>query len=245
MKLQCLGSSSSGNCYILEAANERLIIEAGIPLPEIKKALQWQLRSVAGCLVTHRHNDHSKYLKDVIACGIKVFALRDVFDAKEVRNRAFCREIEPMHGYKIGGFKVLPLAVNHDVPCVGFLIEHQEMGRLLFVTDTMMFGYIVPGLNHIMIEANYADDIVERNIANGRLAPAMRSRLFESHLELGTTKQILRRQDLQHVHNIVLLHLSNGNSDEQRFIREVRIATGCTTYAATTGMTIELSDIPY
>ncbi|EKC78421.1 hypothetical protein LEA_03506, partial [human gut metagenome] len=38
-------------------------------------------------------------------------------------------------------FKVFVLPVVHDVPCVGFVIEHQEMGRLLFITDTMMLEY--------------------------------------------------------------------------------------------------------
>ena len=39
MKLKCLGSGSSGNCYILESDTEALIIEAGLPLKEVKIAL--------------------------------------------------------------------------------------------------------------------------------------------------------------------------------------------------------------
>lgn len=37
MILKCLGSSSRGNCYILEAADETLIVEAGIPMRDIKR----------------------------------------------------------------------------------------------------------------------------------------------------------------------------------------------------------------
>lgn len=37
MNLKVLGSGSSGNCYILENATEALVIEAGLPLMEVKK----------------------------------------------------------------------------------------------------------------------------------------------------------------------------------------------------------------
>ena len=81
MILKCLGSSSRGNCYILEAADETLIVEAGIPMRDIKKGLGWQLGKVVGCLVSHRHEDHARSLNDFLTCGIRVLALADVFDA--------------------------------------------------------------------------------------------------------------------------------------------------------------------
>ena len=40
MELRVLGSSSSGNCYILDNGNEALIIEAGIRFIDVKKALR-------------------------------------------------------------------------------------------------------------------------------------------------------------------------------------------------------------
>jgi len=39
MLLKVLGSSSKGNCFILENEEESLIIECGIPFLEIKKGL--------------------------------------------------------------------------------------------------------------------------------------------------------------------------------------------------------------
>ena len=66
MKLIVLGSSSSGNCYILDNGKEALIIEAGIRFQEVKKALDFNLRKVVGCVVTHAHNDHAKYIKAIV-----------------------------------------------------------------------------------------------------------------------------------------------------------------------------------
>lgn len=37
MELRVLGSSSSGNCYILDNGNEALIIEAGIRFIDVKR----------------------------------------------------------------------------------------------------------------------------------------------------------------------------------------------------------------
>lgn len=62
MELKVLGSSSSGNCYIIDNGKEALILEAGVRFQEVKKALGYNLRKVVGCLITHRHQDHAKYI---------------------------------------------------------------------------------------------------------------------------------------------------------------------------------------
>ena len=240
MVLSCLGSGSSGNCYLFSASDGVLLLECGISLPEIKKALRFKLKGIVGCLVSHEHRDHSKCLKDILGCGINVLALQEVFDSCGITNRAFCKVAQPMHGYKFGNFKVLCLPVAHDVPCLGFVISHPEMGKTLFVTDTMMLEYRIPGLNHIMLEANYADDILQDNIESGLVPISMRSRLMHSHMELNTAIDILRTNDLSDVSEIILVHLSGNNSNAVRFKAEAEGATGLPTYIAHAGLQINL-----
>lgn len=56
MKIKVLSSSSNGNCYILQSLqNESLIIEAGVPWKEILKELDYDLKGVVGCLISHEH----------------------------------------------------------------------------------------------------------------------------------------------------------------------------------------------
>ena len=226
MKLLCIGSSSRGNGYILQSSNGALLIECGMPLVEVKKALGWKLSGISGCVVSHRHKDHSKYLPEYLKFGIRALALEDVFASFPKLNRTFCKSIEPMHGYIVGGFKVYALPVVHDVPCLGFVIEHSEMGKLLFVTDTMMLEYRVEKLNHIMIEANYSDELLEDAISNGSTVSSTRERLLESHMELKTTEQILRTTDLTAVNEVVLLHLSGRHSDAVQFRDRIAKAVG-------------------
>lgn len=245
MRLNVLGSDSNGNCYVLQNDKEALIIEAGVRFSEVKKALKWQLSKVVGAVISHEHNDHAKYVRDFVSNGITVLALPSVFKAKGINSLSFRKDIEPMHGYIVGGFKVFAMPVCHDVPCLGFIIEHEDMGRMLFVTDTMMLEYRVPGLNHILLEANYAEDILDAKIEAGSVPVSMKPRLIHSHMEIETAKGILRANDLSGVNEIVLIHLSNGNSDEKRFIREVQEVSGKPVYAAVAGLELNLSINPY
>lgn len=245
MKLHILGSSSSGNCYVLESDAEALIIEAGLRMQSVKRALGWQIRKVAGAVITHEHNDHAGHVREMAASGVWVLAPREVFEAHGLSGRPFTRPIVPNKGYRVGGFKVLAVPVKHDVPCLGYIISHPDMGKLLFLTDTVTLDVLVPGLNHIMIEANYADDIVAGNIRSGKMPASLRPRLLASHMEIGQTKAILAENDLSHVDNVVLIHLSDGNADEARFVREVKELTGKAVCAARAGMTLDLSKTPY
>lgn len=242
MELKILGSSSKGNGYVLEAKNEALIIEAGVKLLEAKKAIGFNISKVVGCIVTHQHNDHAGYVQEYAKAGVVVLALSSVIESKKlVRNY---KTIEIGKGYMLGNFKVLPFEVMHDVPCVGYLIEHPECGKVLFVTDTYAMQYRFTGVTHWLIEANYADDILTDNILEGRIPQAMRRRLLTSHMELNNTKEVLVSSDLSKTRNIVLIHLSDGNSDERRFIAECKAATGKCVVAANAGMVINFGVVP-
>ena len=241
MKLKVLGSSSSGNGYILEASDGALVIECGMPLLEVKKALDFKIGRIAGAIVTHQHGDHSKFIAEYLKSAIRVCALKEVFDAHALKQRIFCKEIEPMHGYRIGTFNVFVVPVEHDVPCVGFVIEHAEMGKMQFVTDTMMFEYRIPGLSHMMIEANYSDEILDYNIENGITPASMRPRLLQSHMEIKTTEDVLKSTDLRNVKEVILLHLSARNSNAEQFSQSVRKVAGKPTYVAKSGLILDLS----
>lgn len=245
MKLKVIGSSSSGNCYILEASDGALVIECGMPLLEVKKALDFKIGRIAGAIVTHQHGDHSKFIAEYLKSAIRVCALKEVFDAHTLKQRIFCKEIEPMHGYRIGTFNVFVVPVEHDVPCVGFVIEHAEMGKMLFVTDTMMFEYRIPNLSHMMIEANYSDEILDYNIENGITPASMRPRLLQSHMEIKTTENILLSSNLDTVNDIILIHLSHNNSDAEQFKQRIMQITGKPVIIAKRGVCVDVSKEPY
>lgn len=244
MKLKILGSNSSGNSYILENDNEALLIEAGIDIRLVKKELKFNLRKVAGAIISHRHGDHAKYVKSFVDCGIRTLALEDVF-ASHKADLPFAYPITPNKSYKIGNFIVTPFMVSHDVPCVGWLVKHTEIGKLLFVTDTMKLDYVFDGLTQIMIETNYSDEIIDRRLEREEITFQMYKRIIQSHMSLGTAQAILNNHDLSQVDNIILIHLSNGSSNENQFVDTIKKATGKIVTAADKGIEIELSKTPY
>jgi len=242
MTLTIIGSSSRGNGYVLQNDSEALIIEAGVKLIEAKKALEFNTAKVKGCIISHQHSDHAGFAKEYGNAGITLLALPEVIKAKRLGRTA--KAIEPGKGYIFGGFKVLPFEVMHDVPCVGFLIQHEETGRILFFTDTYAMQYDFTGVTHWMIEANYADDILNRNINKGSLHPEMKQRLHTSHMSIKNAIKILRRSDLSATKDIMLIHLSDGNSDQRRFVKEVRTATGKRTMVATPWLRLDYDKEP-
>lgn len=228
------------------ASDAVLIIEAGVKLIEVKKALCFRTDNIAGCLISHVHADHSGYIKEYADAGITILTGPAVKENKALSlydNRV--RVVQPEHGYKVGPFKVIPFEVHHDVPCLGFYISHPECGNVMFITDTYMCDYTFPNLNQVIIEANYSDAILEHNIIYKGLNPIMRRRLLFSHMEIETTKNILRGLDLSQVVNIVLIHLSDGNSNEKQFVDEISEEFCKNTIAANKEIDIDFNLTPY
>lgn len=51
MKLKCIATGSTGNCYLLTSdSGETLILDCGIPIKEIKKGLNWNIKDVVGVI---------------------------------------------------------------------------------------------------------------------------------------------------------------------------------------------------
>lgn len=234
MKFHVIGSNSAGNAYLLEAATETLLIEAGINFSIIKKALKFKISNVSA-IVSHSHGDHSKFIKNVMNAGIPVYSGKETFEACGVADHHRAKVMEPWNNYKVGGFTIKPFPVNHDVPCFGFMIEHSEMGLAVFLTDTYFSDFTFPEVNQFIVECNHATDIMEA----GDQHKFLRDRIIQSHMNLETCKDFLEANDLTAVNNIVLIHLSDRNADAKRFRREVQERTGKVVTIAQPGIIIE------
>ena len=162
MHLKCLGSSSAGNCYLLENETECLMIECGIPIKEVKKAMNFNIRKIVGCITTHRHNDHIGHLEDVLKCGIPIYTNDETVEAVEVIYGELLHGVPEKRPFTLGNFKITPFYVPHDdTPCFAYQICHEEIGKLLFPHRFEYYKYIFKDINQIMIEANYSKDIIK------------------------------------------------------------------------------------
>lgn len=247
MKLHILGSSSSGNGYLLrsEKTGEVLAIEAGLRLSSVKKALNFNIGCISGLLVSHRHGDHAGHIGEFVRANIPTYTIADVIKSKCLSAFSIIHEVRPYRMFSVGSFSVIPFELVHDVPCVGYLINHEECGTVLFATDTCYIKNKFSGLNNILIECNYSLDLLNKNTDAGIISPVRRKRTIKSHMSLETCVETLQANDLSKVNNVVLIHLSNDNSNENWFVEQAQRATGKQVTAARKGLIIEFNKTPY
>jgi len=246
MDLKIISTGSQGNAYILSNENEALLIECGVNIKDIKKALDFDLSKVVGCIVTHEHKDHCKAFEDVLKLGIKTYPGAKTI--AEINPDTFhnAMSIESKQTFKVGNFKIMPFDVKHDAAePLGFLIEHPDCGKVLFLTDTYFCEYTFKGLNNIIIEANYSKEIIDRKFGADSGKEFLRNRILRSHFSLANCKDMLSANDLSLTNNIVLIHLSDSNSDEKQFHKEVSELTGKNVTVASKGITIPFNKTPF
>jgi phosphoribosyl 1,2-cyclic phosphodiesterase len=241
MKLTVISSSSDGNSYILENDQEAIIIECGVRFERIMAALDYNLGKVCCCLVTHEHKDHCFSVKDVLKASITVAATIGTIRQMGIPpTHHRIKQIEAGKLYEFGGFRVIPFKIEHDVAePVGFLINHAETGNVLFVTDTYLVPNTFRDLHNIIIEANFSQDIINKRNELGLIQDWRQARIYKSHMSVETCLTTLKANDLSKVNNIVLIHLSDGNSHAEMFKQMVSEATGKSVHIAEPGLIIE------
>lgn len=211
MKFKTIVSGSKGNCYLLETEDGSLLIEAGIPIKQIKKALGFDFSNIQGCLVTHEHGDHAKAINDIAKLGIDVYASEGTFKALNCMGYRFI-PLTPKKAKMIGNFEVLAFNTEHDAAePLGFLIRYQDK-KILFATDTYYFRYKFNGLTHIAIECNYVKATMEEKLCNGEIDIKRVARTMKSHMSLENLIDFLKANDLTTAQELHLLHLSDDNS---------------------------------
>ena len=216
MHLKCLGSSSAGNCYLLTSnSGETLIIDCGIPIKEIKKGLNWNIRNVVGCIVSHVHSDHSKSVKDFEDMSIPVCKPYEALLMNQFLANSYFT-VRTFDLTTLDGRWTHTDANGEPCPIYGFLITHKEMGRMLYVTDTNLIKWKFKGINHILLGTNYDKDLV--NVDNKSKA----NHVFRGHLSIDTACEFVKSNNSNDLQNVIMCHLSSENADSDSFIEKMK-----------------------
>lgn len=242
MNLKVLGSSSSGNCYLIEVNNEKLILDAGVNFKIVQKELNFNFNGIEGVLITHEHMDHLKYASNFALYGINIYASAGTFKKQNLVGHRF-KVIKALQQFEIGNFIILPFDTQHDAAePLGFLIQYKPTGeKLIYATDTYYIKYKFNKLNYLLLECNYNKKIAK----NGVINKTRYSRLLESHFSLENVIKFLKSNDLSYAKNIVLCHLSDTNSNQDIMLNEVYAATKIKTTVAKPGLNLELKLYPF
>lgn len=139
---------------------------------------------------------------------------------------------------RLGGFKVQAIPLQHNSECYGFLIEHNAIGKLAFCTDTNSVPYRFKKVNHWIIESNYSNDLLIDNMCDNIYSQSA----SENHLEIEDTIEVLKQNYSSNLQTIVLIHLSNDNSNAELFKQRVKNELGFdNVFVADKGLIVELN----
>lgn len=233
LEFRVLASSSAGCCYLLTSCGAKpLLIEAGLRLGEIQRAINFSLSKLAGCIITHSHVDHARSASALLKRAVTVYASQETLSVMQIASHHRAKAIVANETVEIDEWRVLPFEAVHDVPTFGFVIDGPRGGRLLYLTDTAYSKYKFEGLTHIAAECNYSRELLRQNTLYGGIHAERYKRTLQNHMSVERLIELLRANDLSLVREIHLLHLSDKNSNETEFADAVRRATGKPVYVA-------------
>lgn len=238
MDLIVIGSSSKGNSYALRAeSGEILLLEAGVPLREVKKAIGYQTNKVKMVIVSHVHGDHAKYIPEYVKAGLNVYSNVDV--SNHYKDQVCI--MDAGQTYHCGNFRVTPFDVKHDVPNFGYLIFHPDVGTIFFATDCYNLDFVIKGVNIFLAECNYSDELLDKAVQEGKTPRSQADRVRLSHMSMGHCMVLLDECEAwRTAHQIILIHGSARHLNPKVAEKDIQWLTGKPTYYAEKGMEIPL-----
>lgn len=230
---------------MLSTETETLVLDCGLPIREIKKGLDWDISKVVGVLCSHIHSDHSKAVKDFENMGIPVFSHKDMeidFEGEHEERKHIRYGSFDINAFALTDMNGKFMHTNNDGserPCYGFLIEHEDMGKLLYITDTELVKWRFSGINHILISCNYQKKYISDS--------AKRTHVLRGHMELETVKDFIKANKSNDLRTVILCHLSGDSANPEECLSEVQkvVGDGVKCVCAAAGETVELSLYPF
>jgi len=168
--------------------------------------------------------DHAKGVDKASLAGKDIYMLKETRTALNLSGHRY-HDIEFGKQFRAGSFNVVSFPLEHDVPNAGFLFEGGGE-KAVYITDTSFVRNRFVGLDHIIIECNYDEHTLTTNMHNGSLEKFRADRVIETHFGLSNVVEFLEATDLSKVKSIHLIHLSDGNANEQLIRETVENAIG-------------------
>jgi len=208
LTLKVLGSSSKGNCYVLENNDTSIMLDCGVDHKKIIENID--IKKINGIVISHCHQDHCKgikKLKDYINC--KVYSNKETIDILPIletqKVEIKCGEI-----FDIGSFSIISFHVEHDVENFGYLIKDNLSGhKLVYITDCGTIPNIqFKDIDTFLIESNY--DQRWYSYKEELDVKEIRNLSGKGHLSVQETTEFLKDNANYNTKFIILGHISSG-----------------------------------
>jgi len=175
VRVQSLGSGSSGNAFLIQRGDRTLMLDCGVGIRTITRELAnlgSNIASLEGILITHEHIDHIRTLPRMAGRDIPIIATSGTAGMADVPDDQRL-EIFADRPVDVAGFTIWALGVSHDAaqPC-GYLIEMAET-RITILTDLGTWqehlAEPIAASDLIVLEANHDEEMLRRGPYPARL----------------------------------------------------------------------------
>jgi len=240
MKFKTISTGSEGNMYYLkDSKGKTLILEAGLGKRDLLSGLDHDISGVCGCLLSHEHVDHSKGAKYLESMGVSIITSPGTMDALNL-GAAYNKMLRHGEQFLVGPYWVLPFNTHHNCEePLGFVIQHNEMGVMVFATDTSDITQKFPVVNHWLIEANYSETMLSDHLESG-LISAPQYQKTKTHLSIEKAANTVISNGMDEVKNVILCHTSLKNSNENYFEKYFARKTGILPVIAQPNLVMDL-----
>lgn len=221
MRFACLGSGSRGNASLLEAGDDRVLIDCGLPGGEVESRLRRlgvDPATIGAIVVTHEHGDHLRSVATVarrfripvwMTAGTRTHLRRS--EGVDVR-------LFHSHGERIsvGALGIEPFPVPHDA---------REPCQFLFESGTLRFGMLTDSghiTSHIatrlercdalLLECNHDSKMLRTGPYPHQLQVRVGGRY--GHLSNSQAASFAKRLDPARVRWLIAGHISEKNNSE-------------------------------
>lgn len=157
MKITLLASGSKGNSCLIEANDNKILIDCGTTRKYLLANLERidvNLDQIDALLITHDHTDHTRQ--------INTFKNHRVFSPTSLKIEH--EYVYPYESFEFEGFEITPIQTSHDAELsVGYVIKNNGQ-TLVYITDT---GYIrssdykyLENADYYVMESNHDPDML-------------------------------------------------------------------------------------
>lgn len=200
-----------------------------------------------------RLGDHSKSYKWLLENRIPIYTNDETVEGFEIVTGELLKGVPEKKWFQCGEFSVVPFYVPHTtkdkdtgkiIPCpnYGYLVQHEEMGRLLYMTDLEYCPYNFKNLRvqHLLIECNYIKELADREEENYR-------HRLQGHCSLDTCKGIVEANKTPDLRTVTLIHLSDMACDPDIVLKKIKAVAGdrVEVNVAVPGLEVELKKFPF
>lgn len=218
ISLKVLGSSSKGNCFILNDDDRNIIIDCGV-----KNTVSYvDINKTDAILLSHGHIDHcgdvkniKKYYNGLYYGNDKTLEILPILE-----NQKYVTEFKKK--FEIGNFTILPFEVHHDFKNNGYLIKHNPSGmKILYIIDTSAINELIfKDIDVFIIEANHSYEwLFKKEVMDFK---DYRTYGSEGHLAIEDTIDFLINSVNYNTKKIILTHISSSCEDYKEIENKVK-----------------------